>query len=318
MTPMTVQSAVQRYLQERRALGFDLRISGQLLLHFARFADAREHHGPLTRDLQLAWARDQARGADAITWARRVEILRPFAKYYQQVEPQTAVLDSTTFGRAHRRLTPHIYTDHEIADLLDEAGRLRPAGLRPATYQTLFGLIAAAGLRLSEALHLRDTDVDVHGGVLTVHQTKFKKSRVLPIHPSTVSALGRYRRVRDHMMVRAADSPFFVGAAGRALPAPTVHHIFGELRRKLAWVSRGGHPHPRIHDLRHTFAVRRVQRWQESAVPMDQGMFWLSTYLGHATISNTYWYLTGVPDLLAVVGTRFERFAFGSAEVVDA
>jgi integrase/recombinase XerC len=307
-----IQTAVQRYLDERRRLGFDLRIAGEQLMRFARYADARSHRGPLTLDLQLDWAREHVRRTAPITWARRLEIVRPFAAYYRQFEPQTAVPDLTVFGRGHRRLAPHIYTEREIAELLDEAGRLGPTGgLRPATYQALFGLIAATGLRLSEALHLRESDVDLRSGTLTVRQTKFNKSRRLPMHPSAVHALCDYRRVRDRTVARDPDGPFFASPAGCALPSRTVHGVFAQLRDRLRWVARGAHPQPRIHDLRHAFAVRRVQLWQQSGVTMDHGMLLLCTYLGHAKISDTYWYLTGVPELMAVVGTSFERFALG-------
>ncbi|MCC7082641.1 MAG: tyrosine-type recombinase/integrase [Burkholderiales bacterium] len=309
-TSTMIRTAVQRYLDERRRLGFDLRIAGEQLMRFARYADARGHCGPLTLDLQLGWAREHVRRTGPITWARRLEIVRPFAAYYRRFEPQTAVPDLTTFGRGHRRLAPHIYTEQEIADLLDEAGRLSPAGgLRPATYQTLFGLIASTGLRLSEALHLREADVDLRSGTLTVRQTKFNKSRRLPMHPSTVHALCNYRRVRDRAAGRDPDEPFFVSLAGRALPSRTVHGVFAQLRDRLRWVARGGHPRPRIHDLRHAFAARRVQLWHQSGATLDHGMLLLCTYLGHAKISDTYWYLTGVPELMAVVGSKFERFA---------
>jgi integrase/recombinase XerC len=318
-TNSTIQNAAECYLDERRRLGFDLCIAGRQLMQFARYADARGHRGPLTLDLQLDWARASGRASGRITCARRLELIRPFAKYYRQFEPHTAVPDPMTFGRPHRRLTPHIYTDGEICDLLTEAGRLRPCqGLRPATYQTLFGLIAATGIRLSEGLHLRDTDVDLRGGALTVRQTKFKKSRRLPLHPSTVNALSNYRYLRDRALAPQPHLPFFVSHAGGALSSSTVHSVFDQLRTRLRWVARGGHPYPRIHDLRHTFAVRRVQLWHESGVTMDHGMIMLCTYLGHAKISDTYWYLSGVPELLAVVGTAFERFVQASPEVSHA
>lgn len=313
----TMQSAVQRYLDERRRLGFDLRIAGHQLMQFARYADARRHRGPLTLDLQLDWAREHGQRNAPISCARRLEIVRPFATYYRQFKPQTAVPDTTTLGRGHRRLAPHIYTEGEIADLLAAAGPLAPS---TGLYRTLFGLIAATGLRVSEALQLRDVDVDLSSGVLTVRQTKFKKSRCLPLHPSTVAALREYRRRRENAVGRDPDRPFFVSPLGRALPPQTVHRVFAQLRTRLGWVARGGHPRPRIHDLRHTFAVRRVQLWHQHAqrgVTIDHGILWLATYLGHATISHTYWYLTGVPELLAIVGNTFECFA-GGAEVSNA
>ena len=181
--------------------------------------------------------------------------------------------------------------------------------MRPATYRTLFGLIAATGLRLSEALQLRRADVDVRAASLTVIQTKFKKSRLLPLRPSTVQSLEEYLRVRDLRVGRDGELPFFVSPSGSRLPSRTVHYVFARLRTTLGWVARGGHPNPRIHDLRHTFAVRRVQLWHQSDVSIEHGGLLLSTYLGHAKISDTYWYLTGVPELLEVVGAEFERFA---------
>lgn len=307
----TVQAAVQRYLDERRRLGFDLRIAGGQLMRFARYADARGHQGPLTLDLQLDWAREHVRRTGPVTWARRVEIVRPFAAYYRQFEPQTEVPDLKIFGRGHRRLAPHIYTEQEICDLLDVAGRLTPqGGLRPATYRTLFGLIAAAGLRLSEALRLRDEDVDLRGATLTVHQTKFNKSRCLPLHPSVLQALTDYRQLRDRVVARLVDKSFFVSPSGIALPARTVENTFSRMRDRQGWSPRGEHAHLRIQDLRHSFATRRVQLWRAAGVPIDQAMFWLCTYLGHAKISDTYWYLTGVPELMTVIGEKFEDFAY--------
>lgn len=312
MNNTTIQTAVQRYLDERRQLGFDLSIAGMQLMRFARYADAHGHHGPLTQDIQLDWAREHVLRTGSVTWARRLEVVRPFAAYYRQFEPSSVVPDLKTFGPGHRRLAPHIYTDQEVCDLLEEAGRLTPqAGLRPATYQTLFGLIAATGLRISEALQLRDADVDLQEARLTVRQTKFNKSRCLPLHPSVAQALCDYRQRRDRTVAYRPDMTFFVSSQGCALPSRTVHTVFAGLREQLGWKPRGDHPQPRIHDLRHAFAVRRVLQWHQAGVTMDHGMFWLCTYLGHAKISDTYWYLTGVPELMAVVGEKFERFAQG-------
>ena len=311
----TIQTAVRHYLDARRQLGFDLGIAGGQLMRFARYADAHGHRGPLTLEIQLDWAREHVRRTGPVTWARRVEIVRPFAAYYRQFEPQSEVPDSKTFGRGHRRLAPHIYTEHEICELLDEAGRLTPqGGLRPATYRTLFGLIAATGLRLSEALHLRDVDADLRGATLTIRQTKFNKSRCLPVRQSVVQALLDYRQLRDRTVARGVDMPFFVTPTGSGLTTDKVEYVFGRLRDQLRWSSRGEHPYPRIQDLRHTFTVRRVQLWHESGVAIDQAMFWLCTYLGHAKISDTYWYLTGVPELMTMIGAKFESFALDEVD----
>lgn len=308
-TPML--GAIQRYLDERRGLGFKMGY-GSELLRFARYADARSHRGLLTLDLQLDWAQDGLLGRGPKAWARRLKILRPFAKHYRQFEPESVVPDAFTFGPGHQRLAPHIYSEHEIVDLLQAAGRLKPAGgLRPVTYQTLFGLLAATGMRVSEALNLQADDVDLRNGWLVIRQTKFRKSRRLPLHASVLDALGEYQRRRDCTVPRVPGMAFFVSQAGARLIQSTVNYTFGLLRRELAWVARGGHAVPRIHDLRHTLAVRRMQRWHEDGANMDQRLFWLCTYLGHAKISDTYWYLTGTPELMERVGVKFERFAQG-------
>lgn len=314
----SMQSLVQDYLDERRRLGYALSVPGTQLMAFARFADRPGHRGPLTTDLVLSWARDEATRATPITWARRLEIVRPFAQHRARIDPGTEVPDADVFGRRHRRLAPHIYTDAEIADLLAAARRLPPAGmLRPATYETLFGLIAATGLRLSEALHLCCSDLDPGQGYLTVRRTKFCKSRLVPLvplHPSTMDALTQYLAVRQRHVPPTPDAPLFVAPAGDGLPTSTVHHVFKRIRSDLGWIARGGHPVPRIHDLRHTFICRRVMLWHEHGTDIDNAMLALSTYVGHVKVSDTYWYLSGVPDLMGIAGRCFERFASHSGE----
>jgi integrase len=279
-------------------------------MRFARFADALGHHGPLTQELQLQWAREHVRRTGPVTAARRLEVVRPFAAYYRQFEVATELPPRGILGRGHRRLTPHIYTDEEVRQLLDQAARLTPCGgLRPLTYRTLFGLIAAAGLRLSEALKLQVVDVDLLAATVTVRQTKFHKSRCLPVHPSTVQALSEYRLARDRHANLDASAPFFVSRCGGQLPVRTVENVFDRMRPQLGWQARGDYPHPRIRDLRHAFAVRRLLSWRESGQSIEHAMFWLCTYLGHVKISDTYWYLTGVPELMDSIGARFEHFA---------
>lgn len=306
-TPM--QEAVRSYLEDRRRLGFALVAPATELARFARYADAREHRGPLTQELMLGWAREHVHRTSNVTAARRLEVVLPFAAYYRQFEPGTEIPPKGILGRGHRRLAPHIYTDQEIVELLDAAGRLNLTWpLRALTYRSLFGLIAAAGLRLSEALKLTLGDVDLQAAALTVRQTKFHKSRRLPLHPSTVRELEQYRQARDRCQSTADSAPFFVSHDGGHLPARTVENVFRSLQPGLGWRARGDHPHPRLHDLRHTMAVRRLQRWRESDQSIDQAMFWLCTYLGHAKISDTYWYLSGIAELMDTIGARFERF----------
>jgi integrase len=310
-----MQTMVGNYLAERRRLGFALGSSGLALMSFARYVDRLRHRGPLTVEVMADWARrDKWNRGTPETWARRLKLLQPFVRYLRQFDPRTEVPDESVFGPVPGRVAPHIYREDEIVDLLVAARRLNPPGsLRPMTFETLFGLIAAVGLRVSEALAVLDADVDLSAGMLTVRQSKFAKSRRLPLHPSTVEALARYRRLRSRKVRTTAETPFFVGMRGKRLGQPLserqVDRVFSELRDRLGWVNRGAHAEPRIHDLRHSFAVRRVMLWHERGTDIDQAMLALSTYLGHAKISNTYWYLTGVPELMALAGNNFERYA---------
>ncbi len=306
----TMLSLAEDYLAERRALGFDLRIPGDQITAFARFVDAADHTGPLTTRITLDWVQGQAKYAKPLSWARRLDVLRPFARYLARLDPATEFPQAAIFGRSHRRLAPHIYSQQEICDLLAAARRLAPhGGLRPATYETIFGLIAATGLRLSEALHLRCGDVDLDQGVLTIRNTKFRKSRHVPVHPTVAAALNRYMAVRARHGATDRDTLLFPSSSGGLLPKRTIHGVFQRLRGELGWTARGAYAQTRIHDLRHTFICRRVQLWHEHGADIGNAMAALSTYVGHAKVSDTYWYLTGVPDLMAIAGQRFELFA---------
>jgi integrase len=241
-----------------------------------------------------------------------MEVLRPFARYCQQFEPATVVPPLKFFGRGHRRLTPHIYTDGELQALLAATATLNPpGGLRGACCRAIFGLIAASGLRLGEATALTRSDVDLEQGVLLIRGAKFGKSRWVPLHPSTTLALRRYAQRRDNDPGSAHADAFFVGDHGRPARVGNVEYAFAQLRQRLQWTARGSHPAPRIHDLRHTFVCRTLQRWYEQDIDIDRNILALSTYVGHAKVTDTYWYVTATPELLAIAGQRFERFAEG-------
>lgn len=315
MSPhISLQARIDDYLAERRRLGFQLRSRSTFLASFARFVADRHHQGPLTVELMTEWVRQGKGGRGSPgTWAVRLARLRHFVRYLKQFEPETEVPDELIFGPEPGRVAPHIYHEEEIAELLAAARQLGPQGsLRPATFETLFGLMASTGLRVSEAIHLRNADADLKRGILTIRQTKFAKSRQLPVHPSTVEALARYRRQRARHVPTTADMPFLISSRGKRLGEPLgerqAHRVFNALRDSLGWVNRGAHAAPRLHDLRHTFAVRRLVLWHTEGTDVDQMMLALSTYLGHAEIFYTYWYLTAVPELMALAGGKFERF----------
>jgi integrase len=308
MSPATTMAAlVDDYLVARRSVGFDLRVDERQLRAFARFADHAGHRGPITVALAVRWAQS-ARQRRRLTWARRLQTLRPFTKYHAQFDADTEVIPANLFGPVYRRLVPHIYTEAEIVALLEAAAQLRPVTglrLRPRTYVTLFGLLASTGLRISEALALSPTDVDLPGAVLTVRQTKFRKSRLVPLHATTVTALTQYVEAR-RQGVRDRDSEtFLIADRGTPLIERMAEHTFAILRTRLGWIGRGDYPVPRIHDLRHSYVCRALVRAYQQQQRVDHVIDILSTYVGHASVSNTYWYVTAIPELLALAGQRF-------------
>jgi integrase len=307
----SMESAVRDYLSYRRQLGFDLDREGNQLLSFARFADKAGHKNSITEKLAISWARD-SRHARPISWARRLGIVRRFAKYRLQFDPKTEVPPSGLFGPASRRLIPHIYSRREIADLLAAASQLTSKnGLRSATYAAFLGLIAAAGLRVSEAIQLKRSDVDLANNLMTIRQTKFQKSRLVPLHPSTTDALRRYAHLRDQKISIPQSDSFFLSARGARLDLRTVEYTFSRLRKQLGWSPRGSYRFPRIQDLRHTFICRRLVTWYRQGVDVDNSILALSTYAGHTQVTDTYWYVTAIPELMAIAARRFERFAKG-------
>jgi integrase len=313
MSAPRLTTLVERYLVERRRLGFQLTSAAYWLRSFARHVQAARHRGPLTVEIMAEWARCDSRGStDPTTWARRLKCLRSFTRWLQQFEPRTEVPDDAIFGRLPDRQAPHVFSEREIVDLLDAARRLGPKpGLRGMVFETLFGLIASTGLRISEAVGLCNGDVDLKQGLLRIRLTKFAKSRQVPMHLTTVEAMHQYRWMRDLSgESQDEDSPFFIDTQARLRGQPLNRHgvetVFRGLREQLGWSNRGAHHAPRIHDMRHTFVVRRILLWQAQAVDVDQRMLSLSTYVGHAMVTNTYWYLSAVPELMAVAAQRFE------------
>ena len=298
---------VQEYLKFRRSCGYQLEAPGKELMLFARYAALVGHKGPLTTELAVRWAK-LPQDADPRYWATRYDIVRRFAEYRFLFDPATEIPPKGFLGPSKRRLSPHIYSDGEIAAFLQAASRLTPTdGLHPRTYVTLFGLLVSTGLRISEALNLSRQEAGLRTGVLTIRETKYRKSRLVPVHPSTLQALSRYSKFRDSYLSGAKSKMFFLAEKGTPLNYRGVLYVFIKLRRELGW--RGADRKPRVHDFRHTFAVRRLLKWYEEGANLDQKILALSTYLGHVQVTDTYWYLSAVPELLAIVSEKFENFA---------
>ena len=248
MSAVSLHRRVNDYLAERHRLGFSGRTQAYALRSFAKHVQAVRHRGPLTVEVMADWARRDSHGStDPLTWARRLKELRTFLRWLRQFEPHTEVPDDAIFGPLPERLAPHIYSEQEIVDLLAAARRLGPAqGLRCVVHETLFGLIASTGMRISEALALRNEDVNLKDGMLAIHQTKFGKSRQVPLHPSTVEALRRYLWMRNLVgNLDQDEAPLFIGTRGRRLGRPLdarqVHRIFISIREQLGWRNRGAH-----------------------------------------------------------------------------
>lgn len=308
-TQPSLTSLAQEYLDYRKQLGFELKTVGQLLLQFAKHADEIGHCGAVTTELAIRWAA-LAESASGSHRAYRLTVVRGFARYRALFDPQTEVPPNDVFGPSYRRRSPYIYSSSELAALLKAAAGLPPEGsLRPQTFSTFFGLLACTGLRKREACRLTRDDVDFERRLLHIRETKFRKSRLVPLHGSTVQALEVYARSRDQFYPFAKTDAFFVTLRGTCLSGSTVQGAFSQLRQQLRWRSRSDGHRPHIHDLRHTFACRRLLDWYRQGVDVQHAIAALSTYLGHADVNHTYWYLTGTPELLALAGSRFEQFA---------
>lgn len=304
---------VETYLAYRRRHGFKLSIDATQLRSFARFADEMGTQDHLTVALAVAWAKTSRRPSP-LTWGRRIEVLRGFARFCLRGDPATEIPPRGLFGPAHRRLVPHIYTEDELRALLEAASALAPVhGLRPATCRCVFGLLAATGLRISEALALTRGDVDLEAGVLHIQEAKFHQQRLVPLHPSVTQSLSAYTRQRERLVPRPACDRFFLRDDGHATNQAAILYALQTLCQQLGWKPRGDYQHHRLHDMRHTYIVRSTLRFYEQGIDVDRAVLALSTYVGHAKVSDTYWYFTGIPELMGVAAERFHRYSQGGA-----
>jgi integrase len=304
----TLCECVKEYLEHRRSLGFGLKTNEVVLRDFVRFAKDAGHRGPLSAEFMLRWAADRVEHSSRYQ-AERLSIVRGFARYLAARDGKSEVPDQRLLGGRFRRGQPHIYSGEQLRQLLEAASAFPSADpLRRTGYATLFGLLASTGMRVSEPLQLRVADVDLDGGVLRVLETKFRKSRLVPMHPTVIEAMRRYAAQRARDPRGRSSVWFFLGRGDSRLPYRSVHHAFRRICSMFGWRGNGDFPLPRIHDFRHNFAVRRLLTWYREGVDVDQAIPSLSTYLGHGKVSDTYWYLTGTRELLGVAGARFERF----------
>lgn len=295
----------------RRSLGFKLVDSGARLDKFVSSMDA-QGETVITTQLAVAWSQRDA-DVQRAQWATNLRIVRLFAEYWSGIDPRTEVPPQGIFPYRHRRKQPHIYTPEEMTKLMDATSSLRPhTGLRPRTYTTLLGLLATTGLRVSEAVGLSRDAVDLEQGVLKVRDTKFGKTRLVPVHGSTVEALQDYARRRDRLHPIPRTAWFFVGQEGGRLDMWSLRTTFIQISKQIGLRGENDNHGPRLHDFRHSFAVRTILNWYRAGQDVERKLPLLSTYLGHAHPSDTYWYLTATPELLAEATSRMEK-ALGGA-----
>jgi integrase len=309
----TVRNSLEAYLALRRGLGSKMRGAGARLHHFVEFLE-REGATAVTTELALRWATTPA-DATSSTWAQRLGDVRRFAAWLSATDSRVEIPPKGLLPERYRRRAPYIYSDEEIMRIVREAARLSsPLGLRAHTYSTLFGLLAATGLRLSEALALDRDDVDLRTGILSIRQAKFGKSRFVPVHNSTRNALQGYAKQRDVILPRPASLAFLLCERGGRVNPYSARYNFAVVSRAVGLRTptpgrRIGHG-PRLHDMRHRFAARTLARWYQEGRDVECELPKLSTYLGHGHVADTYWYIEAVPELLRLATER----ATGSGE----
>jgi integrase/recombinase XerD len=296
---------VTEYLELRRALGFKLEREGTLLPDFAAWIDA-EGDGHISNELTVRWATREFQASQG-SGSRRLGMVRLFAQYYGCIDPLTEVPSSDLLPYKQQRQTPYIYSDEDVAALLAAAERIRSPFLA-LTHVTLLGLLSITGMRVGEALALHRDDVEWETSALVVRKAKFGKSRMVPLHPTTVVALREYSQERDRRWPTPRSPSFFVSTCGKRPFYSNVHLVFLRLLDRSGLADRTIPRRPRIHDLRHTFAVKTILGWYRAGVDVEARIPQLSTYLGHVNPSQTYWYLTATPELLGRAAQRLERW----------
>lgn len=304
MNPLS--KAVQDYLTMRRGLGFKLFKHEAGLQDFTAFLK-RKRSPRITVNLALEWATQDA-NQKPYDWAARLSIVRGFARHWSATDPSTEVPPLGLLPYRPPRAQPYFYSDQEIRKLL-KAAKTKPSidPLRPLTYHCLFGLLAVTGLRLGEALNLQTRDMDWSEGVLTIRGAKFGKSRLVPLHASTCNVLADYAKRRDRRFGVRTEGHFLVNNNGNRLDKGEVHRAFYVLSRQIGLRSEDASRGPRLHDFRHRFAVETLLRWYRNGEDPKRRLPILSTYLGHAHVTDTYWYLTGTPELMGAAGKRLEK-----------
>jgi len=301
MNPL--QEALDDYLSTRRSVGFKLRETEHMLRDYVAYLD-RQEATTTTTDLALTWAKQPINVAPH-RWYQRLTAVRGFAKYLHALDAAAEVPPANLLVAQRARTAPYIYSELEVAALLAGAATLAPP-FRAVTYRTLLGLLAVTGMRVGEAIRLDCQDVNWTDGLLTVRASKFNRSREVVLHPTTVDALRSYQRL-CRKRPRVSTPAFFLSARGTRLIYADLWRTYRSLVRGAGLEKTSSQRRPRLHDLRHTFAVNTIINWYRDGLDAGDRLYLLSTYLGHIDPKGTYWYLSGVPELLEQAGARLEQ-----------
>ena len=308
MKPLTLLA--QEYLSLRRSLGYKLIDTEYVLGWFLSFME-QEQSTHIKTEAVLRWVH-ASKMVSLPQRSTRFAVIRKFAKYAHALDAEHEVPPYRLLTHRTQRSTPHIYSDSQVLRLLRACLAL-PAGkgLRRYTYHTIFGLIAVTGMRISEATSLTRGDVDISAGIITIREAKFSKTRCIPVHDSTIRVLAEYIRRRDEIYPNAESSAFFLSDPGTTLTSAVLRCMFLRISHRIGFRKPTERYGPRIHDLRHTLAVKTVMKWYRDGADVERQMPLLSTYLGHVKPSDTYWYLSSVPELVGLAAARLEAHKGG-------
>ena len=310
-----VKDQVETYIAYKNGLGVPMVSEASAMRQFARYADSVGHEGPITVERAVEWARSGTNQAEGYE-IKRYEMARRVHEYACALAGIPSSLPPGLIGKSCNRITPYIFTDEEVSLIVHAASRLyvQQDPMKPLAYGTVIGLLRSTGMRPSEALSLDDSDFDPDRGAIRVRKAKGNRERVIPVDDTVADAIERYRHRRDALRSGGECGSLFVANGDKPVRLGNLEHSFCEIRcvlldRGEVWERRP----PRIYDMRHTYAVRTILSWHESGEDVNAMLPVLATYMGHKSVSETYWYLTGTPELLQVAGDAFERVVKGGA-----